>query len=217
MKKNKTLLIITTALCLLPIALGLLLWNRLPEQIPVHWNFQGEADRTAGKASAVFFLPAVITAVHLLCAFVTRNDPKHSVIPDKIMGLVLWICPLLSIFTSFLTYTAAFGLSLNANLVMSIFLGLLLISVGSYLPECPHNYTIGIKLPWTLADEDNWKKTHALAGPLWIAGGFAMILTSFLNIQSANLLILILIAIAVIPAVYSWRLYKKKSADGKAE
>ena len=212
MKEHKHLLIITTLLCILPAFLGLLLWNRLPEHIPVHWNMEGTVDRSAGK-SAVFLAPLIITAVHLFCAFITLNDPKGDKVPFRIRSLVLWICPLLSIFVSLLMYITAFGTGIDVNLVVSVFLGLLLITIGLYLPKCPPNYTIGIKLPWTLADETNWKKTHEFAGPLWIAGGLAMILTVFLRIETANVLILIVILIAVVPAVYSWRLYKKAAGS----
>ena len=211
MKENKNLLIITTLLCLLPALLGILLWDRLPREIPVHWNFEGAADRAANKAEAVFFIPLGMACVHLFCAFITGSDPKHNTIPGRIRALVLWIVPLLSVFVSLLTYTAAFHAAVDVNMVISIFLGLLLISVGLYLPECPHNYTIGIKLPWTLADEENWKKTHAFAGPLWVCGGFAMILTSFLRIQTNTILFLVVLVILVVPGIYSWHLYKNSS------
>ena len=217
MKENRNLLIITTLLCLLPAFLGILLWNRLPEEIPVHWNFEGIADRTAGKATAVFLTPLFLAGVHHLCAFVTRNDPKHDTIPGRIKALVLWIMPLLSIFVSLLTYIAAFNAAVDVNMAVSIFLGLLLISVGLYLPECPHNYTIGIKLPWTLADEGNWKKTHAFAGPLWVCGGFVMILTSFLRIQNNTILFLVVLVIAIVPGIYYWRLYKTTAGADKSE
>ena len=91
----------------------------------------------------------------------------------------------------------------------SLFIGLLLISIGTIMPECPQNYTIGIKLPWTLADEENWKATHKLAGPLWIASGFVMILLSLLRLLSSGILFLLIIVIIVVPSVYSWKLYKK--------
>ena len=55
---------------------------------------------------------------------------------------------------------SALDYSIDANLILEILMGALLIIIGNYLPKCRQNYTIGIKIPWTLADEDNWNRTH---------------------------------------------------------
>ncbi|MGN0573860.1 MAG: DUF1648 domain-containing protein, partial [Acutalibacteraceae bacterium] len=70
-KKNKIKIIITSLLTVLPIAAGLILWNRLPEKIPTHFNAAGEPDGTSGKAFAVFGIPLFLLAVHLFCVFMT--------------------------------------------------------------------------------------------------------------------------------------------------
>ncbi len=114
--------------------------------------------------------------------------------PDRIRAPVLRIIPLLSVFVPLLTYTAAFHAAADINMVISVFLGL-------YLPESAHSCTIGIKLPWTLADEENQKKNHAFAGPLWI-GGYAMILPSFLRIQTSTILFLVVLVIIVVPGIF---------------
>lgn len=208
MKEQKRLIITTAFLCLIPTLIGILLWNRLPDRIPVHWNFQGQVDGYASKPIAVLVFPALIMIVHLVMAFITSQDPKNNKVPAKILKLVLWICPLVSLFAALLTYSTAFGVSVDVGMVASVFVGLMLISIGTILPDCPQNYTIGIKLPWTLADEENWKATHKLAGPLWIACGFVMILLSLLRLLSSGILFLLIIVMLIVPSVYSWRLYK---------
>ena len=47
-KQYKKELIVSTLLALLPIAAGLLLWNRLPGQLATHWGIHG-ADRWSGS------------------------------------------------------------------------------------------------------------------------------------------------------------------------
>jgi len=89
-----------------------------------------------------------------------------------------------------------------------VLMGLLFILIGNYLPKTKQSYTMGIKLPWTLASEENWNRTHRLAGFLWVLGGVYFIVMSFIGWS----LIAFLIPLAVmvlIPAVYSYLLYRK--------
>ncbi len=209
MKEHKRLITVTAFICIIPALIGILLWNRLPDQIPIHWNLEGTPDNYASRLTAVLGIPALITALHLAGAFVILHDPKIGSVPAKILRLGLWVCPLVSLFAALLTYSTAFGMPVDVGMVATIFVGLLLISIGIIMPECPQNYTIGIKLPWTLADEENWKATHKLAGPLWIASGFVMILLSLLRLLSSGILFLLIIVILIVPSVYSWKLYRK--------
>ena len=66
-KKHLKFLIMTSFIILLPILAGLLLWDQLPEQIPSHWNTDGEIDGWSSKPFAVFGLPLILLAVHWLC------------------------------------------------------------------------------------------------------------------------------------------------------
>ena len=96
-KKNKKTLLWTTAVMLLPVVVGLLLWNRMPEQLPVHWNAAGEVDGWGSRAMAVFFLPLFVLAIHWICFFATCADPKNKNVNGKPIKLVLWICPFISL------------------------------------------------------------------------------------------------------------------------
>ena len=213
MNEYKRTVLITSLLCLIPAFAGALLWNRLPASLPVHWNTAGQPDSFTSKPFAVFGVPCLILLVHLICARVTYIDPKRASVPMRILRLVLWICPVVSLIAALLTYSAAFNISIDVNMVVTVFVGLLLICIGNVLPETPPNYTIGIKLPWTLADEDNWHATHRLAGPLWILAGFLLLTTALLGLLSANLLFAILMMIIIIPWIYSARLYKKNHPE----
>ena len=189
MKYEKKLIIITTLLTLFPMLMGVLLWNRLPDQMPTHWNAAGEIDGYMAKPYAVFGLCGFLTAVHLLAVFVTA------------VGL----------FVSVLMYFTAMGYPINVNVFTSFFTGILFIIVGNYMPKCRPNYTIGIKLPWTLADDDNWVKTHRMAGPLWMAGGVLIILSGILQDKAVFVLIPAVLVMVLIPSVYSYLLYRKKA------
>ena len=92
---------------------------------------------------------------------------------------------------------------------MPVFMGVLFLVLGFILPKCKQNYTIGLKLPWTLHDEENWDKTHKLAGKLWIYGGIIMAIAGLFNLTFVFMTIIFLLII--IPTVYSYLLYRNKN------
>ena len=206
-KKNLKLLIITSIIILLPVVVGLILWNQLPEQIPSHWNVNGEVDGWSSKAFAVFGMPAIMLAFQWICALGTGADPKKANHPEKIVHLVLWIIPLLNIVLSVITYMVAMGQSVRVEMVMPVLIGLVLTIVGNYLPKCKQNYTIGIKIPWTLNSEENWNRTHRFAGWLWTICGILLMLTGFFGGFWFFLPIVFVMVLA--PCFYSYVLHRK--------
>lgn len=208
LKISKTKLIITSIVILIPIAVGLILWNRLPETMVTHWGVGNVPNGWSSKAMAVFGLPAILLAVHWVCLFATKADPKSKNINPRMLDLVLWICPVLSIVLGTVTYSFSLGYEVNVQAVVTIIVGVMFVVVGNYLPKCKQSYTMGIKLPWTLSDEENWNKTHRLAGKLWVAGGIILLATSFL--QSVIIMVVVLVLLVIIPTVYSYILYRKK-------
>ena len=89
-------------------------------------------------------------------------------------------------------------------------MGVIFLVTGNYLPKCRQNYTIGIKLPWTLDDEENWNYTHRLAGKLWMIGGVLIILLGFQTVVPPMAVSLtIMVVMTMIPAIASYLYYKK--------
>lgn len=210
-KKNKVTLIVTSLIMLIPIFVGLLLWEKLPEQVPYHWNIHGEVDGWAGKTQAVFFMPLFMLAMHWVCVFASTADPKSKNYHPKSILLVLWICPILNLVLNTMVYGAALGYAISIELVMPLLMGALFIFVGNLLPKMRQSYTMGIKLPWTLNNEENWNKTHRLAGKLWVGGGVVILSTALLG--SFWILIAVLLAMVLIPTIYSYCLYRKQTQD----
>lgn len=208
-KKNLPKLIITSLITLIPIVIGLILWDKLPDQVPVHWNINGDVDDYTSKTQAVFLMPLVLVAFHWICVVGTSLDPKKQNINDKMFTLVLWIIPVISLLCNSLVYATALGHKVNVEVIMPLFIGVLFIIIGNYMPKCKQSYTMGIKLPWTLNDEENWNKTHRMAGFLWVIGGIVIMATAFLG--AFWLFFVVLIPMVVVPFVYSYLLYKKKN------
>lgn len=206
-KKILKALILPSVVILVPILVGLILWEQLPQQIPTHWNVAGEVDGWSSKAFAVFGMPLIFLGVQWLCALVTRADPKRNNHSDKILHLVFWIIPIVLVVLSAITYATALGKLVPVEVVMPVLLGLVFTIIGNYLPKCKQNYTIGIKIAWTLSSEENWNKTHRFAGRLWVVCGLVIILTGFFGVFWTFAVIGILMVLA--PLIYSYSLYRK--------
>ena len=212
-KKNLPKLIITSLITLIPIVIGLILWDKLPEQVPVHWNINGDVDDYATKTQAVFLMPLILVAFHWICVVGTSLDPKKQNINDKMFTLVLWIIPVISLLCNSMVYATALGHNINVEVIMPLFMGALFIIIGNYMPKCKQSYTMGIKLPWTLDSEENWNKTHRFAGFLWVIGGIVMLITLFLRIVWVPLIITF--PVVFIPTIYSFIIYKNNKKSNK--
>lgn len=210
-KKNLPKLIITSLVTLIPIVIGLILWDKFPDQVPVHWNANGEVDGYATKTQAVFLMPLVLVAIQWIGVLVTTLDPKKQNISDKTLTLVLWIVPIISLLCNSLVYATALGHKVSVEIIMPLFMGALFVVIGNYMPKCKQSYTVGIKLPWTLNDEENWNKTHRLAGFLWVICGVIIMATAFLGVFW--LFFVVLIPMVIVPFVYSYSLYKKNKTE----
>lgn len=206
-KKHWKILLISSIILLLPILAGVILWNQLPQQMPTHWNAAGEIDGWSSKPFAVFGLPAILLAAQWLCLLGTLADPKRQNHSEKVLHLVLWIIPILSVVLHTLTYAAALGREVRVEVVMPIIIGLILAIVGNYMPKCKQNYTIGIKIPWTLNSEENWNRTHRFAGWIWTFGGIAIMLTGFFG--GFWVFLPIVFAMVLVPIIYSYVLFKR--------
>ena len=214
MKKYRRTIILTTFLTGLPILIGLILWSKLPDSIATHWGANGQANGWSSKVYTVFWGPCILMIIHLFAVFLTLNDPKKTNIHKKPMTLIFWIVPVISILMNGITYLIALGIKVNISAAVSILMGILFILLGNYLPKLRQNYTIGIKLPWTLCSEENWYRTHRLGGKLFIIGGILVVLDGVAGIWLGDTIIFtimigILLICIVISVGYSFWLFKK--------
>jgi len=209
-KNNKLKLFLSSILIIIPIFIGLALWNHLPEQIVTHWSFDGTPDGWSSRAFTVFGLPLILLAIHLVCLFITFLDPKNEMQTKNIFNLVIWITPIVSLYANGAIYLSVFNINVPMQILTSILTGLIFIVVGSYLPKCKQNYTIGIKIPWTLNDESNWNATHKFSSKFWILGGILMFTCAFLPAEIFIWMLFgIILLITLIPFIYSYMYYIK--------
>ena len=207
-KVNWKMVIIGSVICLLPCILGIVMWNDLPERMPIHWNLGGEVDNYTSKGIAVFAFPALMAAFNLLLHFLSSFEKKRENYSKALTTMTYWLIPVISIIAVPMSILGGMGIDTKIQIIIPALAGLMLVFVGNYLPKCKQNSTMGIKIPWTLKSEENWNKTHHMAGFLWIVCGVLVIISAFIKGGLWLMLVIIFIAV-IVPTVYSFVLHKR--------
>ncbi len=216
-RKYKKSLIVSSLVTLLPIPVGMVLWNRFPEMITTHWGFDGRPDGWSSIQFAVVVMPLILLAAQWLCVLATFYDKGNRGRNRKPLMLVLWILPVISNLSSYITYALALGLEFSAGMFMVVPLGLMFAVIGNYMPKMKMNSTMGIKVPWAYSSEANWNATHRFGGRMWLIGGLIMAASGLIPGEIGIWTMMIVMTVmTVLPIVYSWRFYKKEKAEGKA-
>jgi len=209
-----------------PFCAAVLLWDKLPGRVPIHWNIHGKVDGYAGKAFGVLFLPAINLALTALLAVLPRLDPKCRNYDDETqasVGQVFRLCRLaMSLFMTVLVFVIlAFALHYQVDVTRVVVggLGILLAVMGNSMGKLRPNYFAGFRTPWTLESRTVWLKTHRLGGRLMIVYGAGLLVESFLltplQCMIAGVFPLIVL-VGVVPAVYSYFLHRAEVKDAAA-
>lgn len=201
-------------LLLLLADLALMLWAlpQMPREVPIHWNIQGEVDDYGpGWVNAV--LPAALAWVlYLGTRYLPLIDPKRAAY-DKFSGsmrLIRWSLVLLAMAMHVSLVLVSLGHPVAVPFIIRLATALLFVVLGNEMGRLRQNYFVGIKLPWTLASEDNWNRTHRLAGRIWVAGGLIQVAAAFLpGTWGAVVFGAVLVAMIGVPIIYSYRLYRQ--------
>jgi uncharacterized membrane protein len=218
----KTKIIISQLiLLLLPLLYLLLKWNQLAEKLPMHFDLYNIPDRYGNKKELLFlvlFISAVGFGVSMLLLNIKKIDPKQAERTDfNLIKKISWV---LVVFMSLINLAIVYEITNyktnNQNGLTQKFvfllIALLFIVLGNFMENIKPNYFVGVRTPWTLNNENNWKLTHRLTAKLWFFGGilffFMILFLPFKNITTFLLPFVLLIAI--IPIGYSFYIFKRK-------
>ena len=216
-KQNKWRAILSSIVILLPTLL-LFFAPLLPEEIVVHWGLDGNADGWMSPSSVFVILPCILLALHWLCLILTvildKNAQQNN---KKIVAITFWIVPAISLMTCGIMLSTAMGHTSGIFATILLILAITFIVLGNYTPKITRNRTMGIKIKWALANDENWNATHRFSGKLMVVSGFLCLLAIPLPSSAFPFVALTVILItALLPTVYSYRFYRKQLADGRA-
>jgi uncharacterized membrane protein len=201
------------ALIVLPYVYLATIWNNLPDRIPIHFNIKGNPDIWSGKTTLLYLPGALGIGIYFLLLIIPALDPKRKIqqMGDKYYTFRFILTFFFSLLANYFLYLSNEGSLKNPNILIAL-IGALFAMLGNYFQTVRPNYFIGIRTPWTLENEQTWKKTHRLGGRLWMAGGVSIAILSFIirNILALAITFGVLVFLMVIiPVVFSYIEFQK--------
>lgn len=210
---TRTTIFISVALIAVAILAGLLLWSRLPDPMPAHWNAAGEIDGYMSKFWGVFLIPIISIALAGLFLIIPNIDPLKANIA-QFRSTFNWFIVVFVVYMLYLyalTLFAALGTSFNMTLMLLPAVGLLFIGIGYLMNGAKRNFFIGIRTPWTLSSDTVWDETHKLGSKLFMLGGVVTILCAFLGESGIWIMLVAMLGAAFVPIIYSYVLYQRET------
>jgi len=214
-KKNIIKESVILILLFVPILIMLLLWNRLPENLPVHWNIKGDADNYAAK-----YVFALLNAgLYLLFLIIPKIDPRkknYTIFSTTYYKFRLIFTLFFSLLFLLVMYNAVYA-RIDFEKIFPVSFLFLFALLGNYMGTIKSNYFIGIRTPWTLNNDKVWRETHMFAGRIMFFGGIIGGLISFFisNPYSQYFAISVIIIMLLVPIVYSYVYYRKLEASAQ--
>ncbi len=208
--------IVPIALILVIFAVGLYLSPQLPERLPSHWNIYNQVDGWVSRDFAIFFFPGLILVLYVLLSFLPLMDPLKVNI--ELFGhLYFWFKMVFLLFMGMLyilTLFAGLGYQLNIGRVVTLGIAALFLFIGYIMPKIKKNYTIGIRLPWTLHSEVVWERTHKFAGKLFMVLAGLIAIASFLP-GAYTFGILMFGIVSLLAVLFGYAYYEYRSIERK--
>ena len=208
--------IICFALIVACLVAAAILYPHLPSQVPTHWNIHGQVDGYSAKWTVLALLPGAMLGMMGLMAALPWLSPRHfEVEPFRSTYLYIMV-----VFVTFLTFLQAMMLwaarSGQMNIRRDMMAGacLLIALLGNVLGKVQRNFYIGIRTPWTIADERVWNATHRLGARTMVACGLAGFILALAG-SWAWLPGAVVVAGVIAPAVYSLVYYKQLERRGE--
>ena len=121
--------------------------------------------------------------------------------------MILWLVPVVSVITCMSIYGLALGMDIDIGVIVNIMVGIMFIILGNYVHKVKQNYTVGMKLPWTLNSEENWNRTTRMTGWILILSGLLFLMNSLL--LKTEIVFAVILLVILVPMIYSFILYKK--------
>jgi len=186
-------------------------YDALPDVMPIHWNAAGEVNGYAPKLIGAFLLPIMaifVTLIFLIIPYIEPNKKnlKKFAVQYNTLGLILVA------FFAYLHYLVMFASiveQVNMMRLISPAIAILFFYVGVLLTKAKQNYTVGIRTPWTLANEKVWEETHKKGGILFKISGIIAIFGLILPSYAFILVIAPVLIFTIFLFIYSYYLFKK--------
>jgi uncharacterized membrane protein len=188
-------------------------WTRLPQQVPVQWNLDGEPDRFAGRLVAALLIPAVMLVLWALMRWLPTIDPRRQNYASFSRAYELTVNAVLG--AMLVIHAVSLGLALGYPLpvqrIAPVVVGSLLVVIGLFLPQARPNWWFGIRTPWTLSSDRVWERTHWLGGRLMVGAGVLVVLSAALPPRPGFVVFMTaVVGSSLLSLVYSYLVWRQE-------
>jgi uncharacterized membrane protein len=211
--------ILVLILIVLPLFYLLKVYPTLPTIIPTHFGIDGKPNGFNNKHQIIWiiiFTSLLSAGSYLLIKHLPRFDPKKtsSLGSGNMQKIAIAVVALLSAIMISMLYASLHG-SLSFSRLFNPLMGIFFIVVGNLMYNIKPNYFVGIRIPWTLESENNWRATHHMAGKLWFVGGILItVFTLFLPAQTGEYFFMAgTLILALVPIIYSFVYFKNNKTS----
>ena len=167
-------------LVLANLAIGALgLWQLPPDHlVAIHFDLAGKANGWARPTVAFLVNPAVAAFIWGLWFLLPRITPRGENLRRSAgaYGMVFVAAALVVLAIQGVMVASALGAPVQVASASPAIIGVMFVVIGNVLPKLRWNYVVGIRTPWTLADERVWDKTHRFGGWVMVICGLIMVL-----------------------------------------
>lgn len=200
------------------------IYNLLPARVPIHWNINGVADDYGTRELAALFVPGLSLGLWLLFQILPKLDPLTITSPDRFS-----YAPFLDTFRRFLNFILLFmaglhvttlgialGWPIQIGQVMMIGIGLLFAGLGNEFGRLKRNSFAGIRVPWTLANEEVWRISHRVGGRAFVIVGLVSVLCGLIVPPETGIIVLMILVLGwvVFTMVYSYAVSRRIARGG---
>lgn len=166
----------------------------------------------------IVWYPFLELATHWIVLFFILRDRVNAEQNPRVMRLVFWLVPVTSLLVGGIQVLARSGFESFATIstITYVVFGLLFFVLGNSLPKVKQNSTIGIRVKWSLENEENWNATHRFAGKVWVTGGLLAMACALLPASEGTMVLftVVILALTFAPMCYSYRYYRRQLAAG---
>ena len=202
-------------LVILTLIFSAVVFNRLPAEVPTHFNVRGEADDWTGRTVAAFMMPAFMLLMYGMFHLLPRISPRRANM-DR-FGDTWWLIANLTVAficaMHVLVLGRALGWPIDIPSAVLLGVGLMFMVIGNVLPRTRSNWWMGIRTPWTMESETVWRATHRLAGKTFMLGGAITVIAAMLPERMRPWVAMVALGIGgFIPVIFSYVYWRREKA-----
>lgn len=194
---------------------SLVVYPRLPDRVPNHWNLHNQVNGYGPRWTVTFLFPVMLLALWGLMRFLPRIDPRRANYAkmqdtyDLVVNLTLTVLAVLH----FVVLGAVMGAPVSMSRLVPAIIGVTMVILGNVLPRARPNWWFGIRTPWTLSNDRVWERTHRVGGYVMTATGVLALIAAFFTNPFALVTFAVLAGVMSLGLVaYSYFAWKQETA-----